>query len=300
MADGRAVFGLLNVDKPAGPTSHDIVARVRRGTGVRKVGHAGTLDPMATGVLVLCLGAATRLSEFVMASRKVYWARVRFGVETNTYDAEGAVVAEKAVALDRAAVEAALAPFRGTIGQVPPMFSAVQQGGRRLYDLARAGQEVPREARSVTIDRLALTDWEPPFASLEVACSPGTYIRSLAHDLGQALGTGAHLAALRRAASGRFTVEDAVSWDTLQAAMADESWPRYILSADLAVADLPLLALDTAQAGAIRQGQSIFAEASPDAGPLARAYDESGAFLAVLERRGAVWKPHKVFSSLDT
>ena len=123
------------------------------------------------------------------------------------------------------------------------MYSAVQQGGRRLYDLARAGQEVPREARSVTIDRLTLIAWEPPFASLEVACSPGTYIRSLAHDLGQALGTGAHLAALQRAASGRFTVEDAVSWDTLQAAMADGSWPRYMLPADLAVADLPLLVM---------------------------------------------------------
>jgi len=296
VTDRHAAFGLLNVDKPAGPTSHDIVARVRRGTGVRKVGHAGTLDPMATGVLVLCLGAATRLSEFVMASRKVYRARVRLGVETDTYDAQGAVVAEKPVALDRAAVEAALARFRGTIEQVPPMYSALQQGGRRLYDLARAGQQVPREARAVTIDRLALLDWEPPFAALEVACSPGTYIRSLAHDLGQALGTGGHLAALQRAASGRFTVEDAVGWDALEAAMADGSWRRYLLPPDLAVADLPALALDAAQAGAIRQGQWIAAGTGPDAGPLARAYDDTGVFLAVLERRGAAWKPHKVFS----
>lgn len=290
------MFGLLNVNKPAGPTSHDIVARVRRATGVRKVGHAGTLDPMATGVLVLCLGAATRLSEFVMASRKVYRARVRLGVETDTYDAEGAVVAEMPVALDRETVEAALAQYRGAIEQVPPMYSAIQQGGRRLYDLARAGQEVPREARMVTIDRLALIDWEPPFAWLEVTCSPGTYIRSLAHDLGQTLGTGAHLAALQRAASGRFTVEDAVGWDTLEATMIDGTWRRYLLPADLAVADLPMLALDAAQADAIRQGQWIVAGDTSDTGALARAYDETGVFLAVLERRGAAWKPHKVFS----
>ncbi len=295
MANRPSVFGLLNIDKPAGPTSHDIVARVRRGTRVRKVGHAGTLDPMATGVLVLCLGAATRLSEYVMASGKVYRARVRFGIETDTYDAEGTVVAERPVALDRAAVEAALDAFRGTIEQVPPMYSAIQRGGRRLYELARAGQEVAREPRPVTIDRLALIAWEPPDAELEIACSPGTYIRSLAHDLGQALGTGAHLAALRRVASGHFTVEDAVCWDELEAAMADRSWRRYVLPADQAVADLSALYLDAAQSEAVRRGQWLDADPLPEPGALARAYDDAGAFLAVLEARGARWKPQKVF-----
>jgi len=294
---GRAsAFGLLNIDKPAGPTSHDLVARVRRGTGVRKVGHAGTLDPMATGVLVLCLGAATRLSEYVMASRKVYRGRVRFGVETDTYDADGVIVAEAPVALDRAAVEAALARFRGAIQQVPPMVSAIRQGGRRLYDLARAGQDVPRAPRPVTIHRLDLLAWEPPDATLEIACSPGTYIRSLAHDLGQALGTGAHLAALQRRASGRFTVDAAVGWDALEAAMADGTWRRYLLPPDWAVTDLPAAALDATQASAVRQGQWIAQEGDWDEGTLARAYDETGAFLAVLERREGRWKPHKVFS----
>ena len=295
MANRPSVFGLLNIDKPAGPTSHDIVARVRRGTRVRKVGHAGTLDPMATGVLVLCLGAATRLSEYVMASGKVYRARVRFGIETDTYDAEGTVVAERPVVLERVAVEAALAAFRGPIEQVPPMYSAIQRGGRRLYELARAGQEVAREPRPVTIDRLALIAWEPPDAELEIACSPGTYIRSLAHDLGQALGTGAHLAALRRVASGHFTVEDAVRWDELEAAMADRSWQRYVLPADQAVADLPALYLDAAQSEAVRRGQWLDADPLPEPGALARAYDDAGAFLAVLEARGARWKPQKVF-----
>ena len=297
MVDRSTAFGLLNVNKPAGPTSHDIVARVRRGTGVRKIGHAGTLDPMATGVLVLCLGAATRLSEYVMASRKVYRAQVRFGVETDTYDAEGAVVAARPVSLTRAAVEAALDRFRGEIEQVPPMYSAIQQGGRRLYDLARAGQDVPREARPVTIERLELLAWEPPLATLEVICSPGTYIRSLAHDLGEALGTGAHLAALERAASGRFTVENAVAWDTLEAAMADGTWARWLLPADCAVAGLPALRLDSAQSEAVRRGLRIPAEDAPEGDALARAYDETGAFLAVMERQGSHWKPHKVFQT---
>lgn len=295
MPERSTAFGLLNVNKPAGPTSHDIVARVRRGTGVRKIGHAGTLDPMATGVLVLCVGAATRLSEYVMASRKVYRARVHFGIETDTYDAEGTTVAERpADHLTRAAVEAALEPFRGEIAQVPPMYSAIQQGGRRLYELARAGQDVPREARAVTIDRLAIVAWEPPYATLEVACSPGTYIRSLAHDLGAALGTGAHLAALVRVASGRFTVEDAASWDALEAAMADGTWVRWLLPADWAVADLPALHLDAAQAAAVRHGQWLSAGDAPEDAEFARAYDESGGFLAVMARKGQHWKPHKV------
>lgn len=297
MADRSTAFGLLNVNKPAGPTSHDIVARVRRGTGVRKIGHAGTLDPMATGVLVLCLGAATRLSEYVMASRKVYRAQVRFGVETDTYDAEGTVVASRPVSLTRAAVEAALDPFRGEIEQVPPMYSAIQQGGRRLYDLARAGQDVPREARPVTIERLELLAWDPPLATLEVACSPGTYIRSLAHDLGQALGAGAHLAALERVTSGRFTIETAVAWDALEAAMADGTWARWLLPADCAVADLLALQLDSAQSDAVRRGQRIPAEDALEEDALARAYDETGAFLAVMERQGPHWKPHKVFQT---
>ncbi len=298
MAARSTAFGLLNVNKPAGPTSHDIVARVRRGTGVKKIGHAGTLDPLATGVLVLCVGAATRLSEYVMASRKVYRARAHFGVETDTYDAEGAVVAERpADHLTRAAVEAALGAFRGEIEQVPPMYSAIQQGGRRLYELARAGQDVPRDARAVTIFRLDLLAWEPPLATLEVTCSPGTYIRSLAHDLGAALGTGAHLSALERAASGPFTVEDAVGWDALEAAMADGTWDRWLLPADRAVADWPALALDAAQSAAIRHGQWISAEDLPGAGDLARAYDETGAFVAVLARKGPHWKPHKVFQA---
>lgn len=293
-ADTGPVFGLLNIDKPSGPTSHDIVARVRRGTRIKKVGHAGTLDPMATGVLVLCLGPATRLSEYIMASPKSYRARVHLGVETDTYDAEGTVVAQNPRPIAHEDLLAALDPFRGDILQVPPMYSAIKQGGRKLYDLARAGEEVERAPRPVTITRLELTAWEPPFATLHIDCSPGTYIRSLANDLGQSLGVGAHLAALERTASGQFTTQDAVAWETLAAAMESGTWRDYLLPADLALHDAPAIYLDETQAASVRNGGLIAAE--PGSGEIARAYDADDVFFAVLERRGDRWKPGKVFT----
>ncbi|NDJ76361.1 MAG: tRNA pseudouridine(55) synthase TruB [Chloroflexi bacterium] len=295
--DVTTTFGLLNLDKPPGPTSHDLVARVRRGTGVRKVGHAGTLDPMATGVLVLCLGPATRLSEYVMASSKTYRAQVHFGVETNTYDADGEVVAQNPDPVAEGDILAHLPEFQGEIAQVPPMYSAIKRGGKKLYELARAGAEVEREPRPVTIQRLDLLAWEPPVATLEIECSPGTYIRSLAQDLGRALGVGAHLAGLERAASGGFTVEDAVGWDEFAQAMEDGTWPDYVLPPDVALLDMPVLHLDPPQAANVRNG--IWVRVGDDHQPpntLARAYDAEGRFFAVLERRGSKWKPHKVFN----
>ncbi len=287
------IFGLLNIDKPQGPTSHDLVAAVRRGTGVKKVGHAGTLDPMATGVLVICLGPATRLSEYVMGHPKTYLARLRFGVVTATYDAEGDIVAEDPRPISRDAVETALDAFRGAILQVPPMVSALKQGGRKLYDLARAGIEVEREPRPVTITRLDLTAWAPPFADLWVECSPGTYIRSLAHDLGQAVGVGAHLVGLRRAASGQFRVEEAVPWAAFEESMRAATWRAHLLPADHAVADLPVVVLTAEAVEDVRHGRMIGADsADPD---LARAYDPAGRFVAVLARQGDLWQPHKVF-----
>jgi len=290
-----SVFGLLNVHKPSGPTSHDIVAAVRRGTDVKKVGHAGTLDPMASGVLVLCLGPATRLSEYVMESRKTYRARVRFGVETDTYDAEGTVIAENDRPVTQEAVEGALAAFRGPIEQVPPMYSAIKQGGKKLYELARAGQEVERPARSVTIYQIELLAWAPPDAVLDVMCSPGTYIRSLAHDLGAAVGIGAHLAALERTTSGPFTAVNAVEWAELQAAMDADTWRDALLPPDMALMDAPAVYLSPEDAGHVRHGRLIAATPDIHAAALARAYDPDGQFFAVLERREQHWKPGKVF-----
>ncbi len=290
----EAVFGLLNVNKPSGPTSHDIVALVRRETGVRRVGHAGTLDPLAGGVLVLCLGGATRLSEYVMRSPKRYRARVRLGVATDTDDAAGRVIAERPVDhLTQAQVETALAAFRGEINQLPPAYSAIKQGGRKLYDLARAGQPVDVAPRVVAIYRLDLLECDLPFLTLDVDCSPGTYIRSLARDLGEALGVGAHLAALVRLASGSFRIEDAVPLDALRAAMQDGSWRNYLLAPDLALSELPAVTLDEDQAGRVRHGGAI--PAPSDAVGEYRACDSRGALLAILEAKDGQWRPIKVF-----
>lgn len=289
------VFGFLNIDKPTGMTSHDVVAAVRRGTGVKKVGHAGTLDPMATGVLVVCLGPATRLSEYAMHHDKTYQATVRLGIQTDTYDAEGQVVARDPRPVSRDQVEAVLPRFRGAIQQVPPMYSAIKKGGKKLYELARAGQEVEREARPVTIRRLELLAWDYPHFILEVECSAGTYIRSLAHDIGQTLEVGAHLAALRRTRSGTFHSEEAVPFDRWQAAVQAGTWPEYLLPPDQAIQHLPRLDLDAEQAKIVQNGGFIPHE-SPVA--LVRAYDPNGHLLALLEpydKAPGQWKPRKVF-----
>ncbi|MBI5957769.1 MAG: tRNA pseudouridine(55) synthase TruB [Chloroflexi bacterium] len=291
--------GLLNLYKPQGPTSHDLVDWVRRGTRQKKVGHAGTLDPNASGVLILCLGFATRLSEYVMESPKTYRARLRLGIETDTYDALGAVVAENPAPVVREAVEAALVGFRGEIQQVPPMYSALKQGGKKLYDLARAGKEVERAPRTVTISRLELLAWEPPFVTLEVDCSPGTYIRSLAFDLGRVLGVGAHLAALERTASGSFRAEDAVRWPDFESAMQAGTWTDHLLSADRALAFAPALYLTAEQTQFVCTGRSIPAAVPGEDAALSRAYDPAGRFIAVLGRHADQWTPYKVFDHAE-
>ena len=287
--------GILNLDKPQGWTSHDVVDRVRAVVGQRRVGHAGTLDPLATGVLLVCLGLATRVAEYLMASRKVYRARVRLGVATDTYDADGQVVEQRAVQVDREAVEAALGGFRGPLLQVPPMYSALKRDGQPLHRLARRGVTVERDPRPVEVYRLEMVMWEPPELSLEVTCSPGTYVRALAHDLGQALGCGAHLAGLVRLASGAFRVEDALPLDGLTA----ESLRSALLPVDAALQDYPALHLDEAGARAVRSGRAV--DGPPAQGTeLARAYGPDGTFLAVLSYRpsGKCWHPSKVFCPL--
>ncbi|MBN2469747.1 MAG: tRNA pseudouridine(55) synthase TruB [Anaerolineae bacterium] len=288
------MFGLLNLHKPVGPTSHDIVAQVRRLTRIRKIGHAGTLDPLASGVLVLCLGPATRLSEYAMRSPKHYRATVRLGAVTNTYDAEGEIIARQPVgALTAPQIEAALVPFTGEIEQVPPMYSAIKQGGRRLYDLAREGQDVSREARRVTIDRIEIAALELPDVVLDVTCSPGTYIRSLAHDLGAALGTGAYLAGLVRTASGHFRLEDALPLAEFEAAAQAGDWQQHLLPPERALAGAAQLRLDDAQTQRVLHGNAI--EDPEDAAGLACGFDPAGTLLAVLEAREGYWQPVKVF-----
>ncbi len=285
--------GFLNINKPAGLTSHDVVGRVRRlvGRGV-KVGHAGTLDPAATGVLPVAVGAATRLIEHLAGARKGYRGRVRLGVVTASDDAEGEVIETRPLPpLDDAAIEAAVAPLRGPIMQVPPMYSALHHEGKRLYELARAGQSVALEPRPVTIYRL---DWtrEGDDLLIEVECGKGTYIRSLARDIGAALGCGAHLAALERTFVGPFAIDAAVSLDALR----DDPGllPAALLPPETAVADWPAAHLDAAQARRVANGMPV---ALPGlAGERARAHGPDGALLALLRRQGEHWRPEKVFS----
>ncbi len=284
-------FGFLNIDKPQGMTSHDVVACIRRGLKFKKVGHAGTLDPMATGVLVICLGRATRLSEYAMRSRKRYRAVVALGAATTTYDAEGDVVSQQdGSGISREEVESALANFRGEIAQLPPMYSAIKRNGRKLYELAREGQEVEREARQVTIHALTLTEWSAGQFMLDVECSPGTYIRSLAHDLGQTVGVGAHLSGLARTASGAFTLDQAVDLDT---AVAD--WPAHVMPPDTPILDMPAVRLDSTDTDHILHGRVVRIQSE---GERTRAYNAAGEFLAILKKiDDGVWRPDKVFFS---
>jgi len=237
MQEFSALDGAILVDKPAGPTSHDVVDAIRRKFGIKKVGHCGTLDPNATGLLIIVLGRGTKLSERLMGDDKVYEGTVKFGETTDSYDCDGELTASLPVmpmTLDQLNEEAVT--FIGDIMQVPPMVSAIKKNGVPLYKLARKGIEVEREPRLIHVYNFRFTDYTEPFAKCRVACTKGTYIRSLAHDLGQKLGCGAHLTALRRCASGKFDVADALSLDAILKMTTAELEKRVIPYLKLAVA----------------------------------------------------------------
>jgi len=209
---GGSVDRVLVVDKPRGITSHDVVSRLRRSTGERRIGHGGTLDPAATGVLVVLVGKATRLMQFIVETDKEYVGRISLGVVTDTHDSEGSVISTAPVdGITRSAIEEAMGAFVGDVDQIPPMTSAIKRGGRPLYELARKGVVVEREPRRITIRRFELLDYDAPEAEFVLECSKGTYVRKLAHDVGQTLSVGAHLAALTRTRVGRFRLEDAAT-----------------------------------------------------------------------------------------
>ncbi|MGH8909565.1 MAG: tRNA pseudouridine(55) synthase TruB [Egibacteraceae bacterium] len=283
--------GVLIVDKPAGMTSHDVVAAVRRAAGQRRVGHAGTLDPDATGVLVMCLGRATRLAAYLQASVKTYDARVRLGVETTTLDASGEVTAERdASAVDEAGLCEALKSFVGQIQQMPPMVSAVKVGGERLYRKARRGEVVERPLRTVQIHDIVLEDFEPgpqAEAAFLVTCSSGTYIRTLAADVGERLGVGAHLVTLRRLGSGRFSLEDAVDLGKVGELGAQGRLAEALLTPAQAIADYPSVTVDAQSAWAVGNGRPLDATGMP--GPVA-VLDQAGRLLAMVgDRDGKAW-----------
>jgi tRNA pseudouridine55 synthase len=288
------VDGVLVCDKPAGMTSHDVVARVRRLAGQRRVGHGGTLDPPATGVLVLALGRATRLLPFLPTEPKRYLAEVVFGAETDTLDAAGTVTATaEAAGVEEAGLRAALAGFVGPQEQVPPMVSAIKVGGERLYAKARRGEQVERASRPIVIHDLELLDFaggERPRATLAVVCSGGTYVRSLAADLGRALGTLAHLAGLRRTAVGRFTEAEA---HTLEELAGEGRLGAVVLDPAAAMASTPARALAVAEAAALANGRTLDPTGQP--GPVA-AVGPDGRLVAVIEDSAGQARPRVVLA----
>lgn len=280
-------------------TSHDVVARLRRflkqQTGSKvKVGHAGTLDPMATGVLVLCLGDATRLSEYVMHTTRAYRAVVRFGISTDSHDADGNITQQQPVDhLTPDSIQAILPDFTGEIDQIPPMYSAIKQGGKKLYELAREGKTVQRKPRRVTIHDIQIQHASPPDFTLQITCESGTYIRSLARDLGDTLGTGAHLTALSRIQSGTFHLDEAIKLETL---IQTDNWQHHLIPPSEALSHHPELTLTAKQVDDIQHGR--FIPRDPDSTHTQiMAYLPNGRLLAILTARENQWKPHKVFSS---
>jgi tRNA pseudouridine55 synthase len=293
-AEPGAPEGGLIVDKPAGPTSHDVVAVARRALGQPRIGHTGTLHPLATGVLPLLLGRATRLAQFLASSDKTYLATIQFGQATSSYDASGEPVGPcRPASLDAVDVEAALAHFRGRQSQVPPALSAKKVGGQRAYDLARRNQPVDLAPVEVEVTDLTLLSCDKARAEVRVTCSAGFYVRSLAHDLGVRLDIGAHLAALRRERSGRFTLADSVGLDRLANDPIGAAG-RVMPMADL-LPEWPSLALSEDEAARVGHGQALALTDRSDPGPemtgRVRLVDGFGHLLAVAERRAGFLHP---------
>jgi tRNA pseudouridine55 synthase len=292
--------GILNINKPAGKTSFAIVAMVKRLTGEKHAGHAGTLDPMATGVLPVCLGQATRLVEYLMDTTKTYRAEIELGVSTDSYDREGAVTQKcDASAVTIAQIETALNSFRGVITQIPPMYSAVKHQGKPLYELARAGIDVERKGRTAKIYSLEIRDWRNPFLTIEVTCGKGTYIRSLANDLGQALGCGATLSALQRSRCGIFDINEAVTPEYLEEACRSGYWESLLYPMDSILSLWETAIVSEEKAQSIRNGALIsLAENETGKSDFCRAYTWDGSLLGILhfDAEKKLWQPEKVFN----
>lgn len=282
--------GLLVIDKPSGPTSHDIVAKVRRATGVKRVGHAGTLDPLATGVVVIGIGRATRLLRYVQESHKEYIARVRFGIATDSLDADGREISREPMPVTERQVAEALPGFRGNIQQTPPMVSAIQVGGRRLHEMARAGEEIERQPRPVEVFSIEVVGFEGgefPLATIAVECSKGTYVRVLADDIARVLGGRAHLEGLRRTRVGSFGLDLALTVEDL------DRWESSLLPLAAAVGPMPRLVVDDDQRQRTTHGRAL--EAVGMEGPIA-VVDPAGELVAVYVAADGVARAEVVIS----
>ncbi len=299
----NAISGVLVIDKPIGMTSHDVVNAVRFGTGIRRAGHTGTLDPRASGVLVILVGPAVRLSEYVSASDKRYQAIIRMGASTDTFDADGRFTrqVQPTINVTEQQFEDALKNFVGEIEQTPPPYSAVKVRGRRAYDMARRGEAVTLPPRKINVYHLEVLEWAPPEVVVDVHCSSGTYVRSLANDLGEALGTGAYLVGLRRTKSGRFSLRDAIPLRKLQEAFRAGNWYQYLIPAAEALGDWPAVELNPDEVEAVKHGHRIPANPAdrPGINNLVRGVSMAGELVSLMELDATTseWQPKKVFFS---
>jgi tRNA pseudouridine55 synthase len=294
--------GLLVIDKPQGMTSHDVVGRVRRMVRMKRVGHGGTLDPFATGVLVIAVGRATRVLQFVQETDKSYAAHIVLGTDSNSSDIDGTVVRLREVERwpSREALDDALQRLSGTITQIPPSFSAIKVGGRKLYELARAGQIVDVPAREVRVHAIDVLAYDPPDVHLAVRCGKGTYIRSIARDLGVILGTGGYCHALQRTTNGPFCLADAWTLNDLETRDLRESWPATALTSDVALQAMPAVVLGGNDVTSWYHGRSVPLCGTPTRSALhARVYGGDGGFLGVGRVEDAVLKPSLVFPRMD-
>ena len=293
-APRRRVDGVLLLDKPLGLSSNAALQRAKRFYRAHKAGHTGTLDPLATGLLPLCFGEATKFAQFLLDATKRYTATVHFGITTTTGDAEGELIDERPVALWQSDVAAALASFTGRIRQTPPAHAALKLAGRKYYEYARAGVAIPRVAREVEIHRLALIEWDAPEAVLDVSCGKGTYMRVLAENLGAALGCGAHLSALRRTATGGFAVADAVTLADLET-MDEAARDACLLPVAALVADLPAVTLDFSAAALFRHGRAVDASGVPNG---VCAVFSNGDLLGVGDAANSSVQPRRVTAAI--
>ncbi|MBA2391819.1 MAG: tRNA pseudouridine(55) synthase TruB [Ktedonobacteraceae bacterium] len=297
--------GILNINKATRMTSHDVVAKIRKLLKQKRVGHAGTLDPAASGVLPICVGHGTRVAEYLSESGKAYRAEILFGIVTDTYDREGSILrTSDTSALSLPLIEEQLPHFMGAQMQMPPLYSAIKLQGQPAYKRMRAGEEITLEARPIEIYALRIVAWQAPVLTLDIECSKGTYIRSLAYDLGEQLGCGAHLAGLIRTRSGPFTLEKSSTLEQLADIIEQGTLPEHIFPADYAIQQYPALHLDEVTSIRVLHGNAFRVELpvlQPESN-LARIYNDKGSFLAIAHWDAAeqVWQPKKVFGPDNT
>jgi tRNA pseudouridine55 synthase len=291
----NTISGVLVVDKPIGMTSHQVVQVIRQGTRIKRAGHTGTLDPRASGVLVVLIGPAVRLSQYVSAENKRYQATIKLGEKTDTYDGEGAITSTSDIEVTFEQFEEALKGFVGEIKQVPPPYSAVKVKGKHAYDLARKGEDVELEPRLINVYSLDILEWTPPEVVIDVHCSSGTYVRSLAYDLGELLGCGAYLTGLRRTKSGRFSLRDATSLSKLTETFETNAWYQYLIPAAEALSEWPSITLNNEEIEMVKHGHRIARDEGQSG--MVRAISEQSELVALMEydTENKEYFPKKVF-----